>query len=112
MKKQSRPVWMMPALVTGSVAALGALGTLAVKSAEYIVLPGKVEATEYKNAIQDKQIDRLITLQEYYQQQQQQAPNQAAPPAVREWKAPDTGQWWCCEERSGCEQDADWYRCE
>ena len=116
MKKLARPVWMMPALVTGSVAALGALGTLAVKSATYITLPEKVEAAVQKNSEQDQVLNKLTGIQETWQQiyqQQQQVPNQAVPrTAVREWRDPETGQWWCCEEDTGCQYDKDWYRCD
>jgi len=106
---------MMPALITGSVAALGALGTLAVKSATYITLPETVAEAVQKNTEQDQVLNKLTGIQETWQQiyqQQQQAPNTSvAPPAIREWRDPDTGQWWCCEEWSGCDRDADWYQC-
>ena len=100
---------------------MGALGTLAVKSATYITLPEKVEAAVQKNTEQDGVLNQLGTIADQNQklldkwdgiyQQQQQVPNQAMP-RMQEWRDPDTGQWWCCEERTGCERDDDWSRCE
>ncbi len=69
MNRKSRPWYQQFQILGYLVGGLAALGTLIVVSNKYIVLPQKVEAAEEKNAQQDKQIDRLITLQEYYQKQ-------------------------------------------
>ena len=115
MKKQSRPVWMMPAIVTGSVAALGALGTLAVKSAIYITLPERVEAAVQKNTEQDQVLNKLTGIQETWQQiyqQQQQAPNQAAPRGLREWDEQDVC-WECSSrDREECFERSLWIACQ
>jgi len=115
MKKQSRPVWMMPALVTGSVAALGALGTLAVKSATYITLPETVAEAVQKNTEQDQVLNKLTGIQETWQQiyQQQQAPNQAAPHGLREYDE-YSNVFWCCEfqQREACYEHNAWSRCD
>ena len=66
-------------IIAWSAGGLTAAGALIVGTARYINLPAQVEAGEQKNVQQDKQIDRLITLQEYYATQQQ-APNQMSRP--------------------------------
>ena len=79
-RKPSKPAWwQLPAIIGGCVVGVGAMGTGVVKLAGFLTITDRVEAGEQKNTAQDKQIDRLITLQEYYAKQQQ-APNQAAPP--------------------------------
>lgn len=96
MKSKAPPWWQLPSII---VASLGALGTATVVIARYVTLPTRVEAGEQKNVQQDKQIDRLITLQEYYQQQQQ-VPNLPAPRTPRwEWRQDEEGNWYCYGER-------------
>lgn len=105
------PIWQLPAII---VASVGALGTAAVVTARYVNLPAQVEAGEQKNVQQDKQIDRLITLQEYYQQQQQ-APNQPRPRQVglREWDEQEQTAWCCSEDdREVCWEQQLWRKCE
>ena len=116
---------MIPALITGSVAALGAIGTLAVKSAVYITLPEKVEANEKLDAEQNKLLDRLtyiseqqVKQNEYWQQQQlqQQIPNQAYQPPdisqvqMEEWQD-ESGRWFCCDPRTDCTLNDNWWHC-
>ena len=103
-------------ILAWSVGGLTAAGALIVGTARYINLPAQVEAGEQKNVQQDKQIDRLITLQEYYQQQQ--VPNQVSrpsvpqpvpqpippttppPPTLRvEWAQDEDGNWFCTNGR-------------
>ena len=112
-KPKPIPWWQIPAIVTAVIAMLGVLGTLAVNYATYATLPSKVEAGEQKNQTQDKQIDRLITLQEYYQKQQQ-APNQVSrPTGLREWD--DTQRtFWCCDlpDRQSCFDQQQWRTCQ
>ena len=90
--------WVIPSVITGSLAMLGGLGTCAVKYATYESLPSKVEAAQQKNVEQDQAIDKLTTInetwQQIYQQQQQQVPNQPAPQGF-EWRQDDQGTWYC-----------------
>lgn len=120
MSEQKKPAWwMIPALITGSLAALGAMGTLAVNYATYAALPSKVEAVEQHNGAQDKQIDRLITLQEYYQKQdsrQSVAPSRSGGPR---WRETDAHGFWCCDEErlNDCwltdnEGRNQWWKCQ
>ena len=104
-------------ILAWSVGGLTAAGALIVGTARYINLPAQVEAGEQKNVQQDKQIDRLITLQEYYQQQQvpnqvsrpsapqpvpQPIPNLPAPPQTPirvYWEQTEDGEWFCTDGR-------------
>lgn len=89
-------VWYQQFQVIGYVVGgLAALGTVIVVSNRYIELPQKVEAAETKNTQQDRQIDRLITLQEYYQQQSVQ--QQTRPQAVWKERNDRTGEEWCTD---------------
>ena len=110
--RKAVPWWLSkPALITASVAALGAAGTAVVKLADYIRLPEAVAQQEQRNDTQDQRLDKLITLQEYYQQQQQ-VPNQPAQrPTYRYW-TDDDGNCWRCDVRWDCEQDQSWEVCE
>lgn len=103
------PIWQLPAIL---VASVGALGTAAVVTARYVNLPAQVEAGEQKNVQQDKQIDRLITLQEYYAKQQ--TPNQSMHPSrtvtPQEWQDPNDGSWWYCSQF--CDKDENWRKYE
>ena len=72
MKKRTLPWWQLPALVTGGVAAVGTLGTLAVNYATYASLPSKVEAGEQRNELQDNAILELKKSNEIWQQIYQQ----------------------------------------
>ena len=126
MSKKPLPWWQVPSIIAASVAGLAALGTGIVTASRFLTLPERVEAGEAKNATQDKQLDRLITLQEYYQQQQV---NQAAPAAprsrtfndhrqaeeTRPWVEVDEEGWaWCCFEatEADCDEHETWEVCE
>ena len=109
---------MMPALITGSIAALGALGTLAVKSATYITLPDTVAEAVQKNTEQDQVLNKLTGIQEtwqqiYQQQQMPQAPNQVVPRVLREYDEYNNS-FWCCElsQQEACYENNAWYRCD
>ena len=106
MKRPKPQWWMWPAIMTGGIAAFGTLGTIAVNYATYAALPKRVEAGEAQNEAQDKQIDRLITLQEYYQKQQQQTQG------LREYDGTDE-QFWCCSltDRQRCFDERLWKVC-
>ena len=101
-------------IIAWSTGGLTAAGALIVGTARYINLPAQVEAGEQKNVQQDKQIDRLITLQEYYATQQ--SPNQMSrpqapqsvpqpippitppPPTLRVyWEQTEDGEWFCTD---------------
>ena len=54
--KKPQEWWKLPSLIVAGVAALGALGTIIVKSAAYISLPEAVASVEKKNVIQDQEL--------------------------------------------------------
>ena len=98
-RKPTKPAWwLLPSIITGSLAAVGGLGTLAVNYATYAALPQKVEAGEQKNEEQDKQLNSLIQIQEYWKgiYAAQQVPNQAAPPVSKYWDA-EAHRYWCSD---------------
>src|SRR3990167_2907468 len=115
--KKHLPWWQNLQIVAWVAGGLTAAGALIVGTARYINLPSQVEAGEQKNIQQDKQIDRLITLQEYYQQQQvpnqvsrpsapqpvpQPIPNLPAPPQTPirvYWEQTEDGEWFCTDGR-------------
>ena len=125
--KVTPPVWQLPAIIGGIVIGIGAIGTGIVTASRFLTLPDRVEAGEAKNTSQDKQIDRLITLQEYYQQQQV---NQVVPPHAPRGRTftdhrqavetrpfveqDEDGTWWCCWEptEEDCDALATWELCE
>ena len=115
MSKSKPPPWQFPAIVSGIVIALGALGTFIVRSATYIQLPEKVAEAMQKNAEQDSAIDKLTAIQETWQNiyQQQQAPNQPAPRGLREWDGTDEV-FYCCPllDQEACYAAALWRVCE
>ena len=108
MSKKPLAWWVVPGVITASLAALGALGTFMVKGAAYITLPERVEAGEQVNAKQDESLNKLTAIQEtwlkVYQQQQAQQPPLAntlappRPPRHQEWQDPETRLWWCSED--------------
>lgn len=100
--------WILPSIITGSLAMLGGLGTCAIKYATYESLPSKVEAAEQKNELQDDAILELKKTNEVWQQiyQQQQAPNRST---VEVWRD-DDGLQWCCETQ--CGETMNWWRCD
>lgn len=103
--------WVIPSIVTGSVAALTALGTLAINYATFAALPKRVEAGEQKNTQQDETLNKLTGIQETWQQiyqQQQQAQNTTRSRRC-EYQEED-GAWWCRDD--GCDGDDGWYRCD
>ena len=124
--------WVIPSVVTGSIAMLGGMGTCAVKYAAYESLPQKVEAAQQKNEEQDKALNGLGTIAEQnqklldkwdkiYEQAKQHAPNQVTPMVrppkpeggLREWD--DAVQtFWCCplHDRQRCFDEELWWRCE
>ena len=67
MTRKRQDWWKLPSLIVAGVAALGALGTIIVKSAAYITLPARVEAGEAKNTEQDTLLTRLTTIEEQNQ---------------------------------------------
>ena len=123
-KKPPLQWWVLPSLVTASLAMLGGLGTCAVKYAAYESLPTKVEAAVQKNQAQDENLTKLNTIADQNQKlldkwdsiyQQQKAPNQSAPRprGLREWD--DEAQtMWCCplENRNACFDQQQWKVCE
>ena len=130
MAKAKLAWWVIPSVITGSVAALGAVGTLIIGSAAWLTLPDKVKAGEQKNVQQDAQLQELKvineTWQKIYQQQQAQPPASVPVPAVRlpepeppaplrEWDE-QAQTFWCCkasaEWRQWCFDYDQWYRCE
>jgi len=85
MRPKSKPLawWIWPGILTGSLAALTALGSLAVNYASFAALPTKVKQVEAKNDDQDTAIDKLTAIQQTWTeiyQQQQQRPSPPAPP--------------------------------
>ena len=122
MAKPKLAWWVIPGVITGSVAALGAVGTLIIGSAKWLTLPEKVEAGEQKNVQQDTALNQLSTIAEqnqklldkwdgiYAQQQQTHAPV----PAVRlpdpdpYWWQDEDGGWWWCDPRTDCEKVDNW----
>ena len=118
MAKPKLAWWVIPSVITGSVAALGAVGTLIIGSAKWLTLPEKVEAGEVKNVEQDKALDKLTAIQETWQniyQQQQQVSNpvikrEREPPPLLTWEDAD-GTLWCCDPRTDCEDVGNWWEC-
>ena len=112
-RKPTKPAWwLLPSIITGSLAAVGGLGTLAVNYATYAALPQKVEAGEAKNEEQDDKLDSLIQIQEYWKgiYAAQQAPNQAAPHVSKYWDdeakryyCDDGEQTWWVDRDGNCE---------
>jgi len=128
--KKSLPWWQNLQIIAWVAGGLTAAGALIVGTARYINLPAQVEAGEQKNIQQDKQIDRLITLQEYYATQQQ-APNQMSrpqtpqpvpqpippitppPPTLRVyWEQTEDGEWFCTDGRESWWPDENTGACE
>ena len=101
--------WVVPGIITASLAGLGALGTFIVKSADYIRLPEAVAAESQRNDTQDQRLDKLITLQEYQANQQM---NQPASRSIREWD--ENGNCWECplETKQACWEAKVWMGCE
>ena len=97
MTKRPLPWWQIPAIVTGVLASLGALGGLAINYATYAALPKKVEASEQKNAQQDEQLTELRSINKTWLNiyQQQQTPNQAVPPRVERLWDSEEQRWYC-----------------
>ena len=93
MAKHPPPWWQLPAIIAASVAGLTALGTLIVKSAVYITLPDKVEASEQVNKQQDEAINKLTAIQETWQNIYTQ---QQAPRVKRIWD--DAAEAWYCDD--------------
>ena len=99
--KQRPPPWQFPAIVSGIIIALGAIGTFIVRSAKYIEVPEKLEAAEKKNIEQDTKLHDLNYIADQNQKildrvTQQPAPNQAAPSRPSVWWAQDQdGEWYC-----------------
>ena len=120
MAKPKLAWWIVPSIVTGSLAAMGAVGTLIVQSAKWITLPEKVEAGEQKNVQQDAQLQELKaineTWQKIYQQQQTQPPASVPVPEVRlpepdlYWWQDNDGTWWWCNPRTDCDLVENWRR--
>ena len=102
MAKRTPPWWQLPAVIAASVAGLTALGTLIVKSAVYITLPDKVEASEQKNQLQDDAILELKKSNEIWQNIYTQ---QQAPRVKRLWD--DAAEAWYCEDARGDQWWAD-----
>ena len=107
--------------MAGIAGGLAVLGTGVVVLARYITLPDRVEAGEQKNEAQDKQIDRLITLQEFYAKQQPPVPSSVHPsspqlpngdkPVIREYDGEDC--WECVlESIEICWKRKAWRRCK
>lgn len=119
MRGMKKPMawWVIPGIITGSVAAFGALGTMMVKGAAYITLPDRVEAGEQVNDRQDEALNKLTAIQETWQQiyqRQQAAPTPA--PGLREWEESDQT-FWCCPApdaswRQWCFDADQWERCD
>lgn len=109
MAKRTPPWWQLPAVIAASVAGLTALGTLIVKSAVYITLPDKVEASEQKNQLQDEAIIELKKSNEIWQNiyQQQQAPPSKVKrlwdDAAEVWYCDDGHDQWWADEQGRCE---------
>ena len=101
--------WVVPGIITASLAGFGALGTFIVKSADYIRLPEAMAAESKRNDSQDQRLDKLITLQEYQANQQM---NQSAPRGLREWDD-DRQISWCCptSDRQQCFDANLWETC-
>src|SRR3990167_3604271 len=98
-RKPAKPAWwQLPAIIGGCLVGLGAVGTGIVKFSAYLTLPEKVEAGEVKNEEQDKQLNSLIQIQEYWKgiYAAQQAPNQAAPHVSKYWD--DEAQRYYCDD--------------
>ena len=93
MAKKPMAWWVVPGIVTATLAGLGAVGTFIVKSADYIRLPEVVAAEAKRNDTQDARLDKLITLQEY------QVSNRQAPRAQTFTEEDDKGRWVCVAER-------------
>lgn len=122
MKRQPLAWWVIPSIITGSLAALGAVGTVIIQSANWLQLPAKVEAGEMTNQRQDEAINKLTAIQEYWkdvyatQQQQQVRPPPA--PAVqpqaplREWDDQDRTFWCCATTSEDCWERSTWYQCD
>ena len=131
MAKPKLAWWVIPGVITGSVAALGAVGTLIIGSAKWLTLPEKVEAGEQKNVQQDTALNQLSTIAEqnqklldkwdgiYAQQQHANAPVPAVrlpepEPILREFE--EGVGYWCCnvaaEWRQWCFDYDQWYRCD
>ena len=112
------PVWQLPAIIAGALAALGGLGTLAVHYATFATLPERVEAGEQKNVAQDESLNKLATIQDFwqkvYEQQQQATANapQRQRLAQQTWQDPQTGTWWCCPFGDHCERSDSWFECD
>lgn len=93
-RKKPQEWWKLPSLIVGGVAALGAVGTVIVKSAAYLVLPAKVEAVESTNAAQDKILDRITVVLE----QQQLSEALRVPPF---YDTDQHGVTWACDTDPG-----------
>lgn len=105
--------WVVPGIVTGALAALGALGTFIVKGAAYITLPERVEAGEQVDKRQDGAIDKLTGIQETWQKIYQQQAANAPPPRREPLRETDADGTWCCETtRERCWEEQTWERCE
>ena len=104
MKSESKLAWwVLPGVITASVAAIGAIGTLIIGSAKWLTLPEKVEAGEQKNVQQDESLNKLTASQEtwlkgYQQQQEANMPAPPRPPRHQEWQDHETHRWLCSED--------------
>jgi len=56
-------------IIASSLTAVGMISTAIVRASIYITLPERVDAGEVSDERQDKILDRITTLQEFYQQQ-------------------------------------------
>lgn len=99
--------WWKPLMIPGAiVASLGALGTVMVKGAAYIVLPEKVMAVESTNNAQDKILDRITVVLE----QQQLSEERRGPPF---YDTDQHGVTWACDTDPGdCWERQTWRKVE
>ena len=107
MAKKPMAWWVVPGIVTATLAGLGALGTFIVKSADYIKLPDVLAGEIKRNDNQDARLDKLITLQEY------EASNRPAPRQQTFTEDDDKGRWVCvADQYEDCWERNLWTRAE
>ena len=120
MKPKKLHWWVVPGILTASLAGVGAMGTFIVRSADYIKLPEAVAAESKRNDTQDQRLDKLITLQEYQQQANQLAPSAPSATELPVWEGQGIREWdgvdecfYCCpwEDRKRCYDEMRWFRC-
>ena len=122
MSRRSKPPWwQIPAIIGSVVVGLGAAGTGVVKLAQFLTITDRVEASEAKNAEQDKSLEQLSYIAGQNQAildriTQTVAPNQAAQaaprplPPVEEWYDAEGRRWTCDPGRYDCANTDNWIR--